>query len=104
LIRRGEIRLLGVIPGMVFFVLGLMNSAVLTPLNRLWMRFGLFLHQIVSPIVLGLVFFTVILGMGRVLRWLGKDPMRRTFDKDASSYWIVRNPPGPPRHSMKNQF
>ena len=60
---------------MVFFVLGLMNSAVLTPLNRLWMRFGLFLHRIISPIILGLTYFTVISGTGMILRWLGKDPI-----------------------------
>ncbi|MCI0536475.1 MAG: SxtJ family membrane protein [Verrucomicrobiales bacterium] len=104
LFRRGEIRWLAAIPGMVFLVLGLINSPVLTPLNRLWMRFGLFLHKIVSPIILGLTYFTLIAGTGWILRRLGKDPMRRTFDKAASSYWILRQPPGPPRHSMKNQF
>lgn len=87
-----------------FLLLGLMQSPLLTPLNRLWMRFGLLLHRFISPVILGLVFAVSVIPVGLVLRWLGKDPMRRRWEPDASSYWIPRTPPGPAPESMKNQF
>jgi glucan phosphoethanolaminetransferase (alkaline phosphatase superfamily) len=86
-----------------FLITALIWSQVLHPLNRLWHRLGLLLAKIVSPIVLALVFFAVVAPLGRLMSALGKDPMRlrRT---GATSYWIVREPPGPSPQSMKNQF
>ena len=104
LIKRGEVRVWSLIVAGLFLVLGLSNSPVLTPLNRLWMNFGLLLHHIVSPLILGILFYGMITPMAWILRLLGKDPMRRALDKNAPSYWILRDPPGPARHSMQNQF
>jgi hypothetical protein len=74
---------------------------MLAPLNRLWFRFGLLLGKIVTPIVMLLVFVLTVVPTGIVMRLLGKDPLRRKFDKSASSYWVSRDaPPGP----MRNQF
>ncbi|MBI2949350.1 MAG: hypothetical protein HYY23_17045 [Verrucomicrobia bacterium] len=104
LIKRGEVRGWALGLGGLFLILGLANASVLTPLNKIWMKFGLLLHHLVSPVILGILFYAVFTPMGWILRWLGKDPMRMTPDKNASSYWIVRDPPGPARQSMPNQF
>lgn len=88
----------------LFLVLAFAWPRVLTPLNRLWLRFGLLLHAVVSPVVLGLVFFTTITPIGLLLRLLGKDPLRLRLDREASTYWIDRRPPGPSPESMPRQF
>ncbi|MGE4218629.1 MAG: SxtJ family membrane protein [Alphaproteobacteria bacterium] len=87
-----------------FLLAALLRPGVLAPLNRLWTRFGLLLHKIVNPLVMGLMFFVVITPMGIVMRMAGKDPMRLRRDGAASTYWIAREPPGPEPQSMKNQF
>ena len=87
-----------------FLALALLAPGVLAPLNRVWLRFGLLLHRCVSPIVLGVLFFTTVTPMGLLLRALGKDPLRLRFDRGASTYWIERRPPGPAGDSMPNQF
>lgn len=87
-----------------FFGLGLIVPSVLHPLNVLWMRFGALLHLIVSPIILGFLFFVTVTPMGLIVRALGNDLLRLKHDPEASSYWIAREPPGPPPESMKNQF
>lgn len=76
----------------------------LTPLNRAWMAFGELLGRVVSPIVLGLIFFGVFSPVGYVMRLMGRDAMARAFDPAARSYWIERNPPGPADHSYRNMF
>ena len=88
----------------LFLVLALVRPQVLGPLNRLWIKFGLLLNRIVSPIVLGLMFYLVLTPSGFVMRLLGKDPLRLSFEPDAESYWIEREPPGPDTETMKNQF
>ena len=87
-----------------FLVCALVVPGVLAPLNRLWLWIGLLLHRVVSPLVLGLVFFSTVTPIGLVLRALGKDPLRLTFDPAAPTYWIERRPPGPPGHTMPNQY
>ena len=90
--------------GAVFLLLALLSPKLLHPLNRLWMRFGLLLHHIVSPIALGLVFFLTVVPIGLWMRLVGKDPLKLSFDKSARTYWISRTPPGPDPHSMDKQF
>ncbi len=79
--------------------------AILAPLNRFWTRLGLVLHRITNPIVLGLLFYGVFTPLGlfyrRVLR---KDFLKLKRDVRADTYWIERQPPGPPPESMLNQF
>ena len=77
---------------------------VLAPLNRVWLLVGLFLHRVMTPLVLGLVFFSTVLPIGLVFRALGKDPLRLKFDPDATTYWIARRPHGPAGHTMSNQY
>ncbi len=88
----------------VFLAVSLAAPAMLAPLNRLWAQFGLLLHRIVSPVVLGIMFFGVITPMGLLMRLLGKDLLRLRADPDAKSYWVDRKPPGPARDSFKHQF
>jgi hypothetical protein len=90
--------------GAAFLAAALLRPAVLAPLNRVWTRFGLLLHRIVSPVVLGIMFFVVITPMGLIMRALGKDPLRLRLEREARSYWIERRPPGPPPDTLNNQF
>lgn len=76
----------------------------LAPLNRLWFRFGMLLHRVASPVVMGVVYFGVVTPTGLLMRLFGKDPLRLKRDPAAQTYWIDRDPPGPPRDSMANQF
>jgi len=78
--------------------------SLLTVPNRLWLRFGLLLHRIVSPVVLGIMFYLVVMPMGLLMRALGKDFLRLRRNDSAESYWIKRDPPGPEPASMSNQF
>jgi len=84
--------------------LALLRPAVLAPLNRLWLRLGLVLYKVISPVAMGLVFFTTVAPIGLMMRAVGKDPLRLKRDPGAASYWIARDPPGPAPDTMKNQF
>ena len=77
---------------------------VLAPHNRAWSWFGLRLHAITSPIILGVMFFGVLTPFGLVMRACGKDLLRLKRDPAAASYWIERDPPGPAAESLKDQF
>jgi hypothetical protein len=87
-----------------FALLALLRPAWLRPLNRVWFRFGLLLHKVTSPLVLGLLFYVTVVPIGLLMRALGKRPIPTGFAPDAESYWIRRDPPGPTGESMKNQF
>jgi hypothetical protein len=88
----------------VFLVLALVRPQVLAPLNRIWTRLGLLLGRVMSPVVLGLMYFVIVTPIGVLMRWVGQDPLRLRGDPGAHSYWIVRDPPGPAGESMRDQF
>lgn len=90
--------------GVALIVLGAVWPAGLAPLNRWWMRLGLVLNRIVSPVIMTLLYCLTMVPFGLVMRLRGKDPLRLKFDPGASSYWIERAPPGPEPESMRNQF
>jgi hypothetical protein len=85
-------------------VLTLLWPAALNLPNRLWLKFGLLLHSIVSPIALGILFYGMFTPMGLIMRLFGKRPLTLSFDRKASSYWIRREPQGAAPDSMINQF
>lgn len=85
-------------------VVAFLLPTLLTYPNHLWLRFGLLLNAIVSPVAMGVLFFLVITPTGLVMRWFGHDPLRLKFDTTASSYWIKREPPGPEPRSLTNQY
>ena len=87
-----------------FIVLGFLYPAALRPLNWLWFKFGLLLHAIVNPIVMGLLFYVTVFPTGLVMRAMGKDLLRLKPEPESDSYWITRQPPGPAPETMKDQF
>jgi hypothetical protein len=87
-----------------FAIVALVAPKLLAPLNKAWLKFGLLLHHVVNPVVMGLLFFGCITPMGVFMRLMGKDFLRLRFDRQAPSYWISREPPGPTPESMRNQF
>ena len=88
----------------VILIAGWLAPSVLRVPNLLWFKLALLLNRVVSPVVIGLLFFVVVTPFAVVLRWLGKDLLRLRPRSDASTYWIDRNPPGPPPESMVEQF
>lgn len=90
--------------GAAFLVIAYTRPSLLAGLNRLWLKLGLLLGKIVSPIALGLLFYVVLTPIGWLMRLTGQDPLRLKRDRAAASYWIDREPPGPPPGSMTNQF
>ena len=96
-----DLRLWALILSLIFLVLGILNSRFLTPLNKLWYKFGIFLGSIASPIVMGIVFFMVVTPIGLIMRFLGKDLLRVNKNKIASTYWINREKQ---KTTMKKQF
>jgi hypothetical protein len=104
LVLGGGVRLWALAVAAAFLGVALIAPAVLAPLNRLWLKFGMLLHRVVNPIVLGIMFFAVITPIGLLMRLFGKDPLRLKFDGAVQSYWIPRDPPGPAPESLKDQF
>ena len=96
-----DLRLWALVLSLIFLVLGILNSRFLTPLNKLWYKFGIFLGSIASPIVMGIVFFMVVTPVGLIMRFLGKDVLRINKNKLASTYWINREKQ---KTTMKKQF
>ena len=101
-LKSGEdIRIWSLTLSIIFFILGILNSQLLTPLNKLWFKFGMFLGLIVSPIVMGIVYFLVVTPIGIFMRLLGKDLLKTSKEKHSSTYWVKRNKQ---QSSMKKQF
>ena len=99
LISVGVIRILSVVLSLLFLIITIVRPNLFTFLNRSWIQFGIFLGKIISPIVMGLVFFFVVTPTGMLVRILKKDVMG--LKKGASSYWIKREDK---LQSMKKQF
>ena len=95
------IRTWSAILSLVFLILGLMNSKLLTPLNQLWFKFGMILGAIVAPIVMGFIFFLVVTPIGLVMRIMGKDLLNKKYDNKKNTYWIEKYEN---TGSMKRQF
>ena len=89
LINHGEIRIWSLIVSLIFLVLGLLNSKILNPLNKLWFKFGIFLGKIVSPLVMGIIFFFLVTPIGFIMRLLKKYLLNLKY-KDNKSYWIEK--------------
>ncbi len=104
LVHGETVRFWALAAGGVFLVLALAVPRALSPLNRAWMRFGLLLNRIVSPLAIGVVYYLALVPTGLAMRACGKKPLRLGFDRAAASYWIPRAPPGPDPKAMKDQF
>ena len=100
ILKQNEIRIWSLILSFIFFVLGLINSKLLTPLNKLWFKFGILLGNIIAPIVMGIVFFLVVTPTGLIMRFFRKDILRLKKNSN-DSYWINKDNTN---SSMRNQF
>ena len=100
LINNGEVRLWSLITSIIFLVLGLLNSKFLNPFNKLWFKFGIILGKIISPLIMGIIFFFVVTPTGLIMRLLRKDILSLKYNQN-NSYWIEKKGP---KSKMKNQF
>ena len=95
-----SVRLWSLAIASIFFILGIINSSLLSPLNKIWFKFGLLLGRFISPLVMGLIFFLVVTPIALFMKLLKKDLLNLKFNKD-NTYWIVKSGP---KSKMKNQF
>ncbi len=100
LLNNENIRIWSLVISIIFLVLGLLNSKFLNPLNKIWFKFGLLLGKIISPIVMGIIFFFVVTPIGLLMKLLQKDLLNLKFNKN-KTYWIEKSGP---KSKMKNQF
>ena len=100
LIDNQNIRIWSLVIALIFLILGLINSNILTPLNKIWFKFGIFLGKIVSPVIMGVIFFFVVTPIAFIMKILKKDLLNLKFNSE-KSYWIDKNEPD---SKMKNQF
>ncbi|MBT5110262.1 MAG: hypothetical protein HOM25_16410 [Rhodospirillaceae bacterium] len=97
-----DVRVWAAVAAVVFALAALVYPAVLKPLNLVWFKFGLLLHKIVNPIIMGMLFYLTIMPIGLIMRLSGKDILNLRVDKAARTYWIKRESPEP--ESLRNQF
>ena len=95
-----SVRLWSLAIATIFFILGIINSSLLSPLNKIWFKFGLLLGRFISPLVMGLIFFLVVTPIALLMKLLKKDLLNLKYSKD-NTYWIVKSGP---KSKMKNQF
>ena len=100
ILKDGNIRIWSLAIAIIFLLLGIANSKLLSPLNELWFKFGLLLGQIVSPLIMGLIFFVVVTPIGIIMRLSNKDLLNLKYNKN-KTYWIKKSGP---KSKMKNQF
>ena len=100
LFKNENIRVWSLIIAIIFLVFGLLNSKVLTPLNKIWFKFGILLGSFVSPIVMGIVFFAIVTPTSLIMRILGKNLLNLKKD-NKKTYWVERSKI---QSKMKNQF
>ena len=100
LLNSNDIRIWSLVISIIFLILGLINSKILTPLNKLWFKFGIFLGNIISPIVMGVIYFIVVTPIALILKVFNKDVLNLKKTKN-SSYWINKEKYN---SSMKNQL
>ena len=100
LVNDDSIRIWSIILSLIFLILGLLNSNILAPLNRIWFKFGIILGGIVSPIIMGLVFFLVVTPTSLILKLFTKDTLNLKKN-DSVTYWIMKSDK---KSKMKNQF
>tara|TARA_B100000989_G_scaffold194893_1_gene147080 strand:+ start:227 stop:610 length:384 start_codon:yes stop_codon:yes gene_type:complete len=100
LIISENIRIWSLLTSLIFLILGLINSRILSPLNKIWFKFGILLGKIISPLVMGIIFFLVVTPIGIIMKILKKDLLNLKYNKN-KSYWIEKTGP---KSKMKNQF
>ena len=100
LLSQNEIRIWSLIVSGIFLILGIFNSKLLLPLNKIWFKFGIFLGNFIAQIVMGIVYFMVVTPTGLIMKMLGKD-LLNLKKNNKSSYWIEKDNSN---NNLKNQF
>ena len=100
LINDNDLRIWSLVISLFFLFFGLLNSKILTPLNKAWFKFGIFLGKLISPIIMGTIFFLVVTPIGLFMRMLGKDLINLKYNTK-NTYWIEKTGL---KSKMKNQF
>ncbi len=102
LLNQESIRVWSLIISFIFLFLGILNSILLSPLNYIWFKFGLFLGKFISPLVMGIVYFIVVFPTFLLIKLFKKNYLNLKYDNSKESYWItnVSNED----KNMKNQF
>ena len=100
ILKGNEIRIWSIVISLIFLILGILNSKILTPFNKAWFRFGIFLGNFISPIIMGIVFFLVVTPTGLIMKLFRKD-LINLRKNNSSTYWIEKKDI---KSSMKNQF
>ena len=100
LINEENIRYWSLFISFIFLILGFLNSTILTPLNKIWFKFGILLGKLISPVIMGIIFFFVVTPIGILMRVLKKDLLNLRINKN-KTYWIEKTEP---KSKMKNQF
>lgn len=100
LLNQENIRIWSLVASLFFLILGLKNSKILSPLNKIWFKFGLLLGKFFSPIIMGIIFFVVVTPIAILMKILKKDLLKLNYNSD-KSYWIKKTEP---KSKMKNQF
>ena len=100
LLDSGEIRYWSLVISITFLILGIINSKYLTPLNKIWFKFGIFLGNFIAPIVMGIIYFFIVTPTGIIMKLLGKDLIKLKKNNE-KTYWIEKKDI---KSSMKNQF
>ena len=101
LINSEDLRVWAIVLSIIFLILGLLNSQLLNPLNILWFKFGILLGNIVSPIIMALIFFLIVYPTGILVRLFKKNFLGLRFEKELASYWILKKGN---KSDMKDQF
>ena len=100
ILKGNELRIWSIVISLIFLILGILNSKILTPFNKVWFRFGIFLGNFISPIIMGIVFFLVVTPTGLIMKLFRKD-LINLRKNNSSTYWIEKKDI---KSSMKNQF
>jgi len=100
ILNNDSIRLWSLVIAALFLILGIFNSKLLSPLNKIWYKFGILLSKLISPLIIGLIFFFVVTPTGLLMRIIGKDLLNLKFNKK-KSYWINKSDLN---DNMKNQY
>ncbi len=100
ILNNNDLRIWSLIVSLVFLVFGSLNSKLLTPLNKLWFKFGIFLGNIIAPIIMGIVFFLVVTPTGLIMKILKKD-LLKLKNNNSDTYWLEKDNSN---NSLRNQF
>ena len=89
--RIGELHWSRLVFSIVFFVLAIFKPSILSPFNKLWLKFGHLLSKLTTPIVMGLLFYGLFTGFRFLLKIFGKEVLSKSFNKKLETYWVKRN-------------